>query len=166
MRYVPVTALAGFDHVVGQSLRRHENNNNRLDPTQPLNRRSELERPAFSDAPSAWPGYQQSKGRSQLGSRSGSRLSCLHSKDFVIVILYDGRIIVGRLKGNDNYCNLILSDSVEREYSADKGVEMISLGLYMIKGDNVALIAEVDEDKDGSLDYSEIMADPLPEIKY
>lgn len=71
------------------------------------------------------------------------------------VILYDGRIIVvgtlthssstahevdvfqGRLKGNDNYCNLILSDSVEREYSADKGVEMISLGLYMIKGDNV-----------------------------
>lgn len=29
-----------------------------------------------------------------------------------------------------------------------------------------ALIAEVDEDKDGSLDYSEIMADPLPEIKY
>ncbi|EKD03763.1 u6 snRNA-associated sm-like protein lsm8 [Trichosporon asahii var. asahii CBS 8904] len=118
----------------------------------------------------------------------------------VQVILYDGRIIVGRLKGNDNYCNLILSDSVEREYSADKGVEMISLGLYMIKGDNVggttagvhetsgagwpldlgrsmryrynadahlsALIAEVDEDKDGSLDYSEIMADPLPEIKY
>lgn len=71
------------------------------------------------------------------------------------VILYDGRIIVvslppeprfgngeaddsqGRLKGNDNYCNLILSDSVEREYTADKGVEMISLGLYMIKGDNV-----------------------------
>lgn len=72
------------------------------------------------------------------------------------MILYDGRIIVvsgltqksdlktvgligsqGRLKGNDNYCNLILSDSVEREYSADKGVEMISLGLYMIKGDNV-----------------------------
>lgn len=82
-----MTALAGFDHVVGQSLRRHENNNNRLDPTQPLNRRSELERPAFSDAPSAWPGYQQSKGRSQLGSRSGSRLSCLHSKDFVIVSL-------------------------------------------------------------------------------
>lgn len=29
-----------------------------------------------------------------------------------------------------------------------------------------ALIAEVDEDKDGSLDYTEIMAEPLPEIKY
>ncbi|WOO79564.1 U6 snRNA-associated Sm-like protein LSm8 [Vanrija pseudolonga] len=55
----------------------------------------------------------------------------------VQVILYDGRVIVGRLKGNDNFCNLILSDSVEREYSSDKGVEMIPLGLYMIKGDNV-----------------------------
>lgn len=73
----------------------------------------------------------------------------------VQVILYDGRVIVvsvlmpatldsvytdiakGRLKGNDNYCNVILSDSVEREYSSDKGVEMIPLGLYMIKGDNV-----------------------------
>lgn len=43
----------------------------------------------------------------------------------------------GKLKGNDNFCNLILSDSVEREYSSDKGVEMIPLGLYMIKGDNM-----------------------------
>jgi hypothetical protein len=32
---------------------------------------------------------------------------------------------------------VILSDSVEREYSEDKGVEMIPLGLYMIKGDNM-----------------------------
>ncbi|RSH84415.1 uncharacterized protein EHS24_005935 [Apiotrichum porosum] len=84
----------------------------------------------------------------------------------VQVVLYDGRVIVGKLKGNDNFCNLILSDSVEREYSSDKGVEMIPLGLYMIKGDNIALIGQVDEDKDGSLDYSEVMAEPLAEIRY
>ncbi|KAL1409558.1 U4/U6-U5 snRNP complex subunit LSM8 [Vanrija albida] len=84
----------------------------------------------------------------------------------VQVILYDGRVIVGRLKGNDNFCNLILSDSVEREYSSDKGVEMIPLGLYMIKGDNVALVAEVDEDKDATIDYSEIQAEPLAEVRY
>ena len=43
----------------------------------------------------------------------------------------------GKLKGFDVRTNLILADSVEREYSADAGVEMVPLGLYMIKGDNV-----------------------------
>lgn len=75
--------------------------------------------------------------------------------DMVQVILYDGRIIVvrstfppfskfeiyltsqGKLKGFDVRTNLILADSVEREYSIDAGVEMVPLGLYMIKGDNV-----------------------------
>ena len=30
-----------------------------------------------------------------------------------------------------------MADCVEREYSPDQGVEMVPLGLYMIKGDNV-----------------------------
>lgn len=74
------------------------------------------------------------------------------------MILYDGRVIVvspeflplicyihscpmlnlqGKLRGCDPRTNIILSDCVEREYSTDQGVEMIPLGLYMIKGDNV-----------------------------
>lgn len=63
--------------------------------------------------------------------------SPLLTTDLVQVILYDGRVIVGKLKGSDGFSNVILSDSVEREYSADKGVEMEPLGLYMIKGDNM-----------------------------
>ena len=45
----------------------------------------------------------------------------------------------GKLKGYDVRTNLILADSVEREFSADNGVEMVPLGLYMIKGDNVCV---------------------------
>ncbi|EIW68877.1 U6 snRNA-associated Sm-like protein LSm8 [Tremella mesenterica] len=82
----------------------------------------------------------------------------------VQVILYDGRVIVGKLRGYDPRTNLILSDCVEREYSLE-GVEMVPLGLYMIKGDNVAIIGEMDEDKDGSIDYTEIKAEPLGEIR-
>ena len=74
------------------------------------------------------------------------------SSELVQVILYDGRVIVvgprrprrflkannkGKLRGCDPRTNVILSDCVEREYSTDQGVEMIPLGLYMIKGDNV-----------------------------
>ncbi|WVR03939.1 hypothetical protein IAU60_000938 [Kwoniella sp. DSM 27419] len=84
----------------------------------------------------------------------------------VQVILYDGRIIVGKLKGCDLRTNLILADCVEREYSAEEGVEMVPLGLYMIKGDNVALVAELDEEKDSTIDYTEIRAEPLPEIRH
>ncbi|ODN97359.1 U6 snRNA-associated Sm-like protein LSm8 [Cryptococcus wingfieldii CBS 7118] len=84
----------------------------------------------------------------------------------VQVILQDGRIIVGKLKGSDVYTNLILADSVEREYSVDQGVEMVPLGLYVIKGDNVALVAEVDEEKDSIINYTEIRAEPLGEIRY
>ncbi len=43
----------------------------------------------------------------------------------------------GKLKGFDTRANLILADCVEREFSEEEGVEMVSLGLYMIKGDNV-----------------------------
>jgi small nuclear ribonucleoprotein (snRNP)-like protein len=43
----------------------------------------------------------------------------------------------GKLKGFDLRANVIMSDCVEREFSIDQGVEMVPLGLYMIKGDNV-----------------------------
>ncbi|KAI9632447.1 uncharacterized protein MKK02DRAFT_40750 [Dioszegia hungarica] len=82
----------------------------------------------------------------------------------VQVILYDGRVIVGKLRGFDVRTNLILSDCMEREFSQDQGVEMVPLGLYMIKGDNVALIGEVDDEKDAGLDWSEVRAEPIGEI--
>lgn len=84
----------------------------------------------------------------------------------VQVILQDGRIIVGKLKGYDPRTNLILSDSVEREFSMEQGVEMIPLGLYVIKGDNVAVVAELDEEKDSTINYNDIRAEPLAELRY
>ncbi|GHJ87640.1 hypothetical protein NliqN6_4042 [Naganishia liquefaciens] len=84
----------------------------------------------------------------------------------VQVILYDGRVIVGTLKAFDLRSNVVLSDCVEREFSAEEGVEMVPLGLYMIKGDNVAVIAEIDTDKDATIDFSSIRADPLPQIHF
>lgn len=35
----------------------------------------------------------------------------------------------------DAKSNIILSDSTERVYSPDEGVEEVPLGLYLIKGD-------------------------------
>ena len=41
----------------------------------------------------------------------------------------------GVLAGFDQKSNVVLSDSKERVYSIDDGVEEIPLGLYLVKGD-------------------------------
>jgi len=84
----------------------------------------------------------------------------------VLVILQDGRVIVGTLAGYDQKSNVVLSDSKERVYSTDEPVEEIPLGLYLVKGDQIVLIGELDLEKDESMDMSNIRAEPLPAIRY
>lgn len=82
----------------------------------------------------------------------------------VSIITSDGRNIVGTLKGFDQTVNLILDESHERVYSSSMGVEQIVLGLYIIRGDNVAVIGEIDEDVDKNLDLANIKAEPLAPV--
>ena len=51
--------------------------------------------------------------------------------------------IVGNLKGFDQNINLILNDSHERVFSTTSGVEKVPLGLYVIRGDTVAMVSLV-----------------------
>ncbi|KIY72799.1 Sm-like ribonucleo protein [Cylindrobasidium torrendii FP15055 ss-10] len=84
----------------------------------------------------------------------------------VLLILQDGRCIVGTLAGYDQKSNVVLSDSKERVYSMDEAVEEIELGLYLVKGDMIILLGELDEAKDDAVDLSEIRAEPLPPVRY
>jgi len=84
---------------------------------------------------------------------------------YVNIVTADGRIIIGTLRGFDQAINIILDDSHERVFSATDGVEQVLLGLYIIRGDNVALIGEIDEEADKNIDFSRIRADPLPAAK-
>lgn len=79
----------------------------------------------------------------------------------VSVITNDGRMIVGTLRGFDQTINLILDESHERVFSTNTGVEQVVLGLYIVRGDNVAIVGEIDEDTDTSLDMTNIKAEPL-----
>jgi U6 snRNA-associated Sm-like protein LSm8 len=83
----------------------------------------------------------------------------------VNIVTADGRIIIGTLRGFDQAINIILDDSHERVFSSTDGVEQVLLGLYIIRGDNVALIGEIDEELDKNIDFSRIRADPLPAAK-
>ncbi|CAE7217935.1 unnamed protein product [Rhizoctonia solani] len=84
----------------------------------------------------------------------------------VLLVLQDGRAIVGTLVGFDQRSNVVLSDSIERIYSPDEGVEEVPLGLYLVKGDMIVLIGEVDAAVDSETDLSTIRAEPLPAIRY
>ncbi|XP_015911164.1 U6 snRNA-associated Sm-like protein LSm8 [Parasteatoda tepidariorum] len=79
----------------------------------------------------------------------------------VSIITADGRNIVGTLKGFDQTINLILDESHERVYSSSQGIEQVVLGLYIVRGDNVAVVGEVDDELDARLDLSNIKAEPL-----
>lgn len=79
----------------------------------------------------------------------------------VSVITADGRVIVGMLKGFDQTVNLILSGSHERVFSSSAGVEQVQLGLYIIRGDNIAVIGEIDEEMEAEMNLAEMKAEPL-----
>lgn len=70
------------------------------------------------------------------------------------------------MAGYDQKSNVVLSDTKERVYSMEEGVEEIPLGLYLVKGDQIVLIAELDDALDQSVDLSTIRAEPLPPIRY
>ncbi|KAG8931626.1 hypothetical protein FRC02_002448 [Tulasnella sp. 418] len=84
----------------------------------------------------------------------------------VLLILQDGRSIVGTLEGFDPRSNVVLSESVERVYSMEEGVEEVELGLYLVKGDTIILIGELDTVKDSQVPLSEIRAEPITPIRY
>ena len=79
----------------------------------------------------------------------------------VLVITGDGRVIVGTLKGFDQTINIVLDDSHERVFSTAEGVDRVNLGLYIVRGDNVATIGEVDTELDRKLDMTKLKAEPL-----
>ncbi|KAI9120018.1 hypothetical protein K1719_008987 [Acacia pycnantha] len=67
----------------------------------------------------------------------------------------------GILKGFDQATNITLDESHERVYSTKEGVQQLVLGLYIIRGDNISVVGELDEDLDASLDLSKLRAHPL-----
>ena len=84
----------------------------------------------------------------------------------VIVVTVEGRVFTGVLRSFDQYMNMFISECLEKVYSSNEGVNFIKLGLYLIRGDNVSLVSEVDELMEKQVDYSKIMAEPLKEMKW
>jgi U6 snRNA-associated Sm-like protein LSm1 len=78
----------------------------------------------------------------------------------VLIILRDGRHLVGTLRSFDHFMNLVLENTFERVLLKGKYSD-IELGLYIVRGDTIVLMGEVDEDKEKSgplvkVDYEDV----------
>ena len=79
----------------------------------------------------------------------------------ISVITNDGRVFVGLLKGFDQTINIVMENCHERVYHEDEGVESVTLGLYVIRGDNIAVVGEIDEEVEQRIDLASVRAAPL-----
>ena len=84
----------------------------------------------------------------------------------ISVITCDGRNIVGTLRGYDQVTNVILEECHERVYRLDAGVEQVVLGLYIIRGDNIAIIGEIDPERDAKPDLSKVRAEAMKPVSH
>ena len=86
----------------------------------------------------------------------------------VTVLTRDGRLLSGILKGYDQLQNLVLQTSYEIVYSLDSPPEKIELGLFVIRGDNVAVIADGligdGGGEKGEEEIEDVRAEPINEI--
>ncbi|CAB09117.1 U6 snRNA-associated Sm-like protein LSm1 [Schizosaccharomyces pombe] len=76
---------------------------------------------------------------------SGSLVDYVDRK--VIVVLRDGKKLIGILRSFDQFANLMLQYTIERIYVDDMYGD-IDRGVYIVRGENVVLLGELDLDKE------------------
>lgn len=79
----------------------------------------------------------------------------------VQVISIEGRVFIGVLVSFDNSMNILIKNCLEKIFSEKEGVKIEKMGLYMLRGDNVAIISELDESLEKNKKLSEIKGNPL-----
>ncbi|KAK3683220.1 hypothetical protein LTR37_020431 [Vermiconidia calcicola] len=65
----------------------------------------------------------------------------------LVIALRDGRKLIGVLRSWDQFGNLVLQDTIERLFVQQLYAD-IERGLFLVRGENVLLLGEIDLDKD------------------
>ncbi|RDB29682.1 U6 snRNA-associated Sm-like protein LSm1 [Hypsizygus marmoreus] len=84
-----------------------------------------------------------------------SRLHARFCLGKMLVILRDGRKLHGVLRSYDQFANLVLEDTVERIYHGNAFAENWR-GLYLIRGENVVLLGEIDLDQEDDIPLRQV----------
>lgn len=60
----------------------------------------------------------------------------------VLIVLREGRHLVGVLRSVDQFSNIVLEDTYERHITGNKYADRF-LGLYLVKGESLVLVGEI-----------------------
>lgn len=71
----------------------------------------------------------------------------------LVLVLRDGRKLIGVLRSWDQFANLVLQDTIERLYAGNLYAD-IPRGLFIVRGENVLLLGEIDLDKEDEIPLS------------
>ncbi|KAA8650707.1 U6 snRNA-associated Sm-like protein LSm1 [Aspergillus tanneri] len=131
-----------------------------------------MERHSINDPPAgpqqqgnAPPGFPPQQNNNVLGSMThgppqlppqmfttAAQLLDLTDKKLVLV-LRDGRKLIGVLRSWDQFANLVLQDTIERMYAGNLYAD-IPRGIFLVRGENVLLLGEIDLDKEDDIPAS------------
>lgn len=69
-------------------------------------------------------------------------LSFPASSETVLLVLRDGRVLLGTLASYDQYCSVVLEHARERHVAGGAFAD-VDMGLYLVRGESIALLGEV-----------------------
>ncbi|KAL4231337.1 SM-like [Mactra antiquata] len=82
----------------------------------------------------------------------------------LLVVLRDGRTLIGILRSIDQFANLVLHRTIERIHVGKKYGD-IPRGIFIVRGENVVLLGEVDLESEGNLQLEEVPIDDILEMQ-
>ena len=87
----------------------------------------------------------------------------------VLVLTADGRTLTGQLLSCDQLTNLVLGQTMERVIRPSDDPEPsgeVPHGLYLIRGENVAICGLLDEDLDATIDWAHVRGNIIGGVKH
>ena len=91
------------------------------------------------------------------------------SPESVLVLTADGRTLTGILLSCDQLTNVVLQNTIERvirPHDDPENSEEITHGLYLIRGENVAVCGLLDEELDARIDWANVRGNVIGGVKH
>ena len=82
----------------------------------------------------------------------------------VLVVLRDGRTLIGFLRSVDQFANLLLQDTIERIH-VGKQYGDIPRGIFLIRGENMLLCGEIDSELESNMKLDKVSIDEILEAQ-
>ncbi|XP_076345586.1 U6 snRNA-associated Sm-like protein LSm1 isoform X1 [Tachypleus tridentatus] len=82
----------------------------------------------------------------------------------LMVLLRDGRTLIGYLRSIDQFANLVLHKTIERIH-VGKRYGDIPRGIFIVRGENVILLGEIDLDREEGTTLEQVSVEEILEAQ-